>query len=259
MKQLIAFDLDGTLAPSKSLLPARMADLLNRLLKQYQVCIISGGKYELFQRQVLSQMSSDPQLLSKLHLMPTSGTRYFDFDPVKHDWRQLYAEDFTPEEKQQIIKALAEGLEESGYKQEKTYGETIEDRDSQVTLSILGQEIVAELGDEGVRIKEAWDPDNSKKFKIRDIVAPKIPNFDVRAAGVTSIDVTKPGIDKAYGMNKLMAATGLQKEDILFLGDRIVENGNDYPVKQMGIDCISVRTWEDTAYAIEGVVGVSQL
>lgn len=257
MKQLIAFDLDGTLAPSKSLLPPRMADLMNRLLAKYQVCIISGGKYELFQRQVLSQLSSDPKLLTKLHLMPTSGTRYFDYDIEANDWRQQYAEDFTPEEKQEIIKALQEGLDESGYKVEKTYGETIEDRDSQITLSILGQEIVAELGDEGVRIKEEWDPDGSKKLQIRAIVAPKIPNFEVRAAGATSIDVTKPGIDKAYGMRKLMEATNLTMEDILFMGDKIIEGGNDYAVKQMGIDCIAVRSWEDTAYAIEGIVGVS--
>jgi HAD superfamily hydrolase (TIGR01484 family) len=256
MKKLIAFDLDGTLAPSKSTLPERMATLLNALLENFQVCVISGGKYELFQRQVLSQITDSPMLLQKLHLMPTSGTRYYNYDVQTNDWRLEYAEDFSPDQKEQIIKALQEGMDESGYKVEKTYGETIEDRDSQITLSILGQEIVAELGDEGVRIKEAWDPDSSKKFKIRDIVAKKIPDFEVRAAGATSIDVTLPGVDKAYGMNKLMVATGLDKQDILYLGDKIVPGGNDYAVQQMGIDCIAVSNWEDTAYAIEGIVKV---
>jgi phosphomannomutase len=256
MKKLIAFDLDGTLAPSKSTLPGRMTDLMNGLLEHYQVCVISGGKYELFQRQVLTQITKDPGHLQKLHLMPTSGTRYYTYDAAANDWNLNYAEDFTPEQKQQIIKALQEGLDESGYKVEKTYGETIEDRDSQITLSILGQEIVAELGDEGVRIKEEWDPDGSKKMRIREIIAPKIPDFEVRAAGATSIDVTKPGVDKAYGMEKLLAATGLQKSDILFMGDKIVPGGNDYPVEQMGIDCIAVRGWEDTSYAIEALVKV---
>jgi phosphomannomutase len=257
MKKLIAFDLDGTLAPSKSTLPERMTTLLNELLEKFEVCVISGGKYELFQRQVLSQLTKSPDLLKKLHLMPTSGTRYFSYDTKNNDWFLEYAEDFSPEQKQEIIKALEDGLEESGYKADKTYGDIIEDRDSQVTLSILGQEIVAELGEEGVTIKEAWDPDGSKKMKIRSIVAPKLPNFEVRAAGATSIDVTLPGVDKAYGMNKLMQATGLAKSDILYLGDKIVEGGNDYAVQQMGIDCIAVRNWEDTAYAIEGIVKVS--
>lgn len=257
MKKLIAFDLDGTLAPSKSHFDPRMVELFNQLLEKYQVCVISGGKYDLFRQQFLSQITTDAKLLKRLHLMPTSGTRYYDFDEASNDWKLQYAEDFTAGQKQQIISALQAGLEESGYKAEKTYGETIEDRDSQITLSILGQDIVAELGEEGVKIKEAWDPDASKKHKIRDIIAPMIPDFEVRAAGATSIDVTKPGVDKAYGMQKLMEATSLEKEDILFMGDRIEPGGNDYAVEQMGIDCIKVRSWEDTAYAIEGIVKVS--
>jgi HAD superfamily hydrolase (TIGR01484 family) len=68
--------------------------------------------------------------------------------------------------------------------------------------------------------------------------------------------VTKPGVDKAYGMEKLMTAAKLEKDDILYMGDRIVEGGNDYAVYKMGIDCISVRSWEDTAYAVEGIVKV---
>lgn len=255
MKKLIAFDLDGTLAPSKSHFDPRMVALFDRLLAKYHVCVISGAKYELFQRQFLSQITTEPDSLERLHLMPTSGTRYYTFE--KGDWKLQYAEDFTAEEKKQIITALNEGLEESGYKVEKTYGETIEDRDSQITLSILGQEIVAELGDEGVHIKESWDPDSTKKMKIRDLVQPKIPEFSVRAAGATSIDITRPGIDKAYGIEKLMEATGFSKEEILFMGDKIVPGGNDYPVEEMGVDCIAVRSWEDTAYAIEGIVNVS--
>lgn len=254
MKKLIAFDLDGTLAPSKSHFDPRMVTLFNRLLEHFEVCVISGGKYELFQRQFLTQITTEPRLLERLHLMPTSGTRYYRYEDG--EWREKYAENFTDEQKQAIIAALAEGLEESGYAADRTYGDTIEDRDSQITLSILGQEIVAELGDEGVRIKEAWDPDGSKKLAIRDIVAPKIPEFNVRAAGATSIDVTMPGIDKAYGMDKLMEATGYSKADILFMGDKIVPGGNDYAVHEHGIDCISVRSWEDTAYALEGIVSV---
>jgi HAD superfamily hydrolase (TIGR01484 family) len=256
MKKLIAFDIDGTLAPSKSVLPKRMAELLSQLLEDFEVCIISGGKYELFQRQVMTQITDDPQLLKKLHLMPTSGTRYYSYDMKNRDWKLEYAEDFTAEERKKIIKALEEGLEESGHKAEKTYGDIIEDRGSQVTLSVFGQDIIDVLGDEGLRIKEEWDPDSSKKHQLRKAVAPKIPEFQVRVGGLTGVDVTKPGVDKAYGMEKLMTAAKLEKDDILYMGDRIVEGGNDYAVYKMGIDCISVRSWEDTAYAVEGIVKV---
>ena len=80
----------------------------------------------------------------------------------------------------------------------------------------------------------------------------------MRTAGTTSLDITKPGIDKAYGMRKLMEATGVQKEEILFFGDKLEEGGNDYPVKAMGVDCIAVERWEDTAYALEGIAAITE-
>ena len=43
MKRLIVFDLDGTLAPSKSSLDAEMAALLNKLLGFIKVAVISGA------------------------------------------------------------------------------------------------------------------------------------------------------------------------------------------------------------------------
>lgn len=256
MKKLIAFDLDGTLAPSKSPLPDRMSGLLTQLLDHFQVCVISGGKYELFQRQVLANLQADDKQLQNLHLMPTSGTRYYTYNASKKEWKLHYADDFSDEQKKKIIKALDEGLDETGYRPEKTYGDIIEDRESQITLSILGQEIVEELGLEGVKIKEDWDPAGKKKLKLRDVIAPKIPEFEVRAAGATSIDVTKPGIDKAYGMNKLMESLKIEKKDILFMGDKIIEGGNDYPVKLMGIDCIEVNRWEDTALVLRGILHI---
>lgn len=254
-KKLIAFDLDGTLAPSKSHFDDRMVVLFNKLLEKYEVCVISGAKYELFQTQFLTQITTDPELLSKLHLLPTTGTRYYRFKD--NQWSLVYAEDFSKEEKEKIINALEHGWAEAGEPIEKTYGPTIEDRDSQITLSPLGQEVVAMLGDEGVRLKESWDPDMKKRLKVVEVVSKDIPDFNVKVAGLTSIDVTIPGVDKAYGMNKLIGETGISKEEILFMGDKIVPGGNDYAVKEMGIDCIAVDKWEDTTYAIEGIVSVS--
>ena len=106
--------------------------------------------------------------------------------------------------------------------------------------------------------KKAWDPDGSKRERLRAAVAKELPDLEVRAGGSTSIDVTRRGIDKAYGMKRLLEATGCSKEDILFFGDKLEEGGNDFPVRNMGIDCIAVERWEDTAYAVEGIVAVSK-
>jgi hydroxymethylpyrimidine pyrophosphatase-like HAD family hydrolase len=48
MKSLIVFDLDGTLAESKSAIDAEMATLLTALLAVVKVAIISGGALPQF-------------------------------------------------------------------------------------------------------------------------------------------------------------------------------------------------------------------
>lgn len=256
-RKVIVFDLDGTLAPSKSPLPDRMAVALNKLLDNYQVCVISGGKFEQFEKQLLANLHAEPTKLAKLHLMPTCGTRYYKYNQKSERWDKVYAEDFSEHEKKKITKVLNEVVDELGYREKKVWGEQIEDRGSQITYSALGQDIVDELGEPGVRLKYAWDPDNSKKNRIREQAAPLLQEFEVRVGGVTSIDVTKPGIDKAYGMAKLLDMLSISKEQILFIGDRLSEGGNDYPVKAAGIDCMEISDWQETALVVEAISQVT--
>jgi phosphomannomutase len=245
------------LAPSKSPADPRMLDALKGLLAKFQVCVISGGKFEQFHKQLLNGLEADPELLKNFHMMPTCGTRYMVYNTETSDWDQVYAEDFSEEQTAKIIAALNKGFDDLNMRAEKTYGETIEDRGSQVTFSVLGQDIVDDLGLEGVRIKEEWDPDNTMKNQLRDYIQPLIPEFEVRVGGVTSIDVTKKGIDKAYGMQKLMEILSIGKQDILFVGDRVQPGGNDYPVKEFGVDTLEVSRWQETAAAVEAIVYVA--
>jgi HAD superfamily hydrolase (TIGR01484 family) len=256
VKKLIAFDLDGTLAPSKSYLHDEMAEVFSRILEHFEVCVISGGKFGQFKTQLLDGLHVEPKLLQKLHLMPTCGTQYYVYDQAKKNWHRVYAELLTEPQKKKIAEALDKGFTDLGHKADKTYGETIEDRESQMTYSVFGQDIVEVLGDEGLRIKHEWDPDVSKKNQLRDYIAPLIPEFEVRVGGITSIDVTKPGIDKAYGMQKLLDILQLQKEDVLFLGDRLQPGGNDYPVKEFGIDSLEVSDWKNTVQILTGILHI---
>lgn len=248
-KQVIAFDLDGTLAESKSALPDRMGELMIQLLDRYQVCVISGGKFGQFEKQLLANLHATPIQLERLHIMPTCGTRYHTYNLSTGDWDLNYAEDFTKEEKAKIVAALEEGIDELGLREKEPWGDLIEDRGSQITFSALGQEAP-------VHAKESWDPDSKKKHALRNVVAEKIPEFEVRTGGSTSIDITKLGIDKAYGMRRLIELTEVPQEDILFVGDRLEEGGNDYPVKAMGIDSIAVTKWQDTVLVVEALVKV---
>jgi phosphomannomutase len=248
-KKVIAFDLDGTLAPSKSPLPDPISMLLERLLEKYHVCVISGGKFGQFETQLLSNLHVSPATLERLHLMPTCGTRYMKYDAARSQWEKVYAEDLEEADKKRIADVLLEEAERLDYTEVKTYGDIIEDRGSQLSWSALGQEVVGQLGEEGVRIKEEWDPDNAKKNAVRDAAAVRLPEFEVRVGGLTTIDVTRPGIDKAYGMKKLCEMLDIDKSEILFIGDRLQEGGNDYPVRAM-----EIGDWKETALVVEAII-----
>jgi phosphomannomutase len=229
-----------------------MAGILTQLLEKYDVCIISGGKYEQFEQQVVQRLDAQKHLLNKLHLMPTCGTRYYRYDELADEWALQYAEDLSQEEKTHIIEVVERVAREVGLWEEKPYGEIIEDRGSQITYSALGQQAPAEL-------KYQWRDDHADdKQELRAKIAELLPDLEVRLGGSTSVDITRIGIDKAYGIQKLIEALDVDKEEILFVGDKLEEGGNDYPVKAMGIDSIAVEKWEDTAYVLEGILGVSE-
>ncbi len=243
MKKLFVFDLDGTLARSKSSLTDEMAELLHDLLLVMNVAVMSGGSWDQFEKQLLSRLPSDVRF-ENLSLLPTCGTAFYRYEGR---WIKVYSEDFSQEERERIIAALQRALQESGITVHKVWGEQIEDRGSQITLSLLGQE--APLSE-----KEDWDKDFSKRRKITEILEPLIPTLSVNMGGTTSIDVTKPGINKAYGIKKLQEQLGYSLKEMLFAGDAIFVGGNDYPVQDVGVDSILVRDPDETARVIQTVI-----
>ena len=210
MKKLIVFDLDGTLAESKSALDAEMAARLHDLLGVVKVAVISGGDWPQFEKQLLSHLPHDHRLVN-LSLLPTCGTKFFQYTG---EWKKLYSEDFTAGEKQKIISSLNKAVGVAGFKVEKFWGEVIEDRGSQMTYSALGQQAPLEE-------KDKWDPDIAKRKKIKAILDTFIPEFSVRIGGATSIDVTKPGIDKAYGIRKLRDLLSISLKEMIYVGDAL--------------------------------------
>jgi hypothetical protein len=243
MKKLIVFDLDGTLAPSKSSLAPKTAALLHDLLGIIKVAVISGGAWEQFEKQLLTDLPKD-SCLANLSLLPTCGTKFFQYNGK---WTQLYSEDLTAEQRKKIIDSLNKAVDETGYRAKKLWGEAIEDRGSQVTFSALGQQ--APLAE-----KEKWDPDFAKRKKIKAILDKLIPEFSIRMGGATSIDVTKPGIDKAYGIGKLRDTLHLSLKEMVFIGDALFPGGNDYPAEKAGVVSIPVKGPDDTNLVIKTIL-----
>jgi len=72
--------------------------------------------------------------------------------------------------------------------------------------------------------------------------------------GATSIDITREGVDKGYGLAKLRDASGIALDDMLFIGDAIFPGGNDYPALEIGLDTVRVRDPQETLSVIAAIV-----
>ncbi|MFE7844140.1 HAD-IIB family hydrolase [Microbacterium sp. NPDC057407] len=244
--RLVAFDLDDTLAPSKSAIDPRIGDLLVALAERVEVAIISGGQLAQFTAQVVDRLpDASAGALSRLHLLPTCGTQYYRLtaDGVV----TVYAHSLTDDQKTRALTAVEEEARRLGLWEAETWGDILEDRGSQITFSALGQRAPLDA-------KTAWDPTGEKKNALRAAVAERLPDLEVRSGGSTSVDITHRGIDKAYGMRQLAAQTGIELDDMLFVGDRLDPDGNDYPVLAMGVACQAVDGWEETADFLDGLI-----
>lgn len=231
--KLVIFDLDGTLAESKSPLEKRMGLALKNLLKQYKVAIISGGAWPQFESQFLSRVKLTNTEKSGLYLLPTSGTSFYEFS--EGSWRNVCSEQMTPEEISSIKDAFAKLLADPQLTfPEKVWGERLEDRGTQVTFSVMGQNAPSEE-------KNLWDPKFIKRLAMIEKLTPVLPNFEIRTGGSTSIDVTRKGIDKSYGIKKLQKRLDIPLEEMLFIGDALFPGGNDRAVYDLGVECISTQ------------------
>jgi len=244
VKKLIVFDLDGTLAGSKSPLDAEMSGLLHDLLLIVKVAVISGGDWPQFEEQLLSNLPLDERL-ANLSLLPTCGTKFYRYDSAA--WKQVYSENFTTAERDKILSSLKKAIGIADFKPDKLWGQQIEDRGSQITFSALGQQAPLEE-------KIKWDPDVAKRKKIKAILDGLIPEFSVATGGSTSIDITEPGIDKAYGIRKLRDLLGISIKEMIYVGDALYVGGNDHPAEEAGVDCIPVQDPHETKRVIQTII-----
>lgn len=249
-KTVLAFDIDHTLCLSKQPISEEMAGLLMEILERFEICIISGRSYDQFLVQVVSRLpNQSPELLERLHLFPAQGTQYYQF---ADGWHLEYKHELSEERISRIFAVIEQAARELGLWREEnpeTNDKIIENRATQVTFAGI---------DTGASVEEkrAWDPDCVKRRALIERMKELEPGLEYKLGGNTSIDITQSGMDKSYGLKQLMERRGVAKDEILYFGDMTEEGGNDYPVVQLGIDTITVREYDDTIYALRGILGI---
>ncbi len=245
-KQLIVFDLDKTLSESKRPMDDEMAGLVRALLDIKKVSVISGGSFAQFQKQFVPKLSAGGDL-SNLFLFPTCGSAFFRYE--NEEWKNVYTETLASRDKEKILGAFERMFSEVGFtRPEKVYGELMEDRDTQITFAAYGSQAP-------LPVKSAWDPDRTKRLHMIAALERLIPEFEIRTGGTSSIDVTRKGIDKAYGIMQMEKHLAVPRATMVFVGDDLGVGGNDYPVIATGVTIISVTGPDHTKKIIREMVG----
>ncbi|HRH24446.1 MAG TPA: HAD-IIB family hydrolase [Candidatus Paceibacterota bacterium] len=246
LPKVVAFDLDGTLAVSKSQVSPEMGTLLAELTKKLPVAIMSGGKYAQFQKQVLTALPEDAHL-ENLYLFPVCAGYCYHF--VDGEWKLVDDNSYTPEEKAVIMAALEESMAETGFTEPPTpvWGERIEDRGALIAFSGLGQEAPWEA-------KKEWDPHKEKRRPLWAALVARLPDCEVKMNAATTIDITRKGITKAYGVRKLSEFTGVPISEMLYVGDALFPGGNDEVVIPTGIPTRPIADTNETAAVIKEIL-----
>ncbi len=248
-KKVIIFDLDDTLSEAKTPMLPSMAEAVTELLKNAHVAVITGSKWDQCRAQMVEQMpESSRELLHRLHILPNCGTRLYQHK--NGTWESVYAELLSTEEKIQIREALEKSMV-GMYDASELYGDIIEDRESSMAFSALGQQAPIE-------IKKSFDPDKKIRLAMLEKLIPMLPNHEVKIGGTTTIDITKKGMDKGWGIKRFANHMSITLPEIGFVGDALFPGGNDYPAMEIGLHCVEVKGPHETEAHIRRWTGGSE-
>lgn len=245
LPKALAFDLDGTLAPSKAHLEGDMASVLTGLLNYIPLAVVSGASKDQFRIQFLNYLNTNSVNFSNLYIFPENGASLEVYK--NNEWVTQYEDKFDNLESDKIINALDIIINKYSLSKDLGYGNLIENRGSQITMSALGQNAPLEL-------KEKWDPEQKIRRKMKNDLDEMIPGFEIRIGGSTSIDITKKGENKAVAIKNFIKILNLSKEDVIYFGDALFPGGNDEIVKETGVSCRQVSNPQDTIKVIRDIL-----
>ncbi len=238
MFKMLVFDMDWTITPSRWEMEPDMVELFIKLFKKYKVWIISGWDFIQFKIQILDFLGNDENLLKNLYICPTQWWKMYVYK--KWEWEKLYSLDFSKEERKHIISVLENAIKVLWFKPEKTYWELIEDRETLICYALLWQNADQKL-------KSAYDPYLEKRKQIKEYIKDDLKWFEISISWSSSIDIIREWFDKAFWIQKMMEVTWFNKNEILFVWDRIIAWWNDFPpLEKLWITSKKVFSLEDT-------------
>lgn len=243
----VLFDLDNTIAESFQPPGDHVASRLHKLLKLMPVAIMSGASFERMEKDLLPALPKDADM-NRLYLFSDTAAQCYIFDAGA--WKSIYKLSFTKDEYEKIMLVCKESIKETGIlKDAPCWGDLFLARDTQITFAGLGV-------DAPPNEKAAWDRDSSKRGKLKQVLDERLPGLDIRISGRTAIDITRKGVNKAYGVGWFAKRLGVSPSEMLFVGDALYPGGNDAIVIPTGIQTVDVAGPHETAGIIDELLAV---
>jgi len=206
VKKHFIFDLDGTLAESKTPVSESMRRTLNKLPNVY---VISGASKE----QMESQLKG-----VKCKILAQNGNQTDKWINYLRDAHR-----------KRILRHINLLKKKYGY-----MGEW-EHRGCQISYSFTGHNAPA-------HIKKAFDPDKKIRQHILEIYPFNEPELIAQVAGNTCIDYNTRNGTK--GKNLMEYTRNMNMDECIYFGDNLQEGGNDHSVVGV-MDTVAVKNPDD--------------
>lgn len=239
----VIFDLDDTLAESYAAPTHDVIAKLITLAESTPVAIMTGASFDRAERDVIKRVNAPH--INTFYVFSDSAAR------CKHwngkEWREIYNFALTEQEREHITSAIHDAVRTSGIFHGTEDTSVIIDRGTSVAITALPLSATQSE-------KRAWDPDGSKRAKLSDELRAKLPNFEILIGGKSTIDVTREGVTKEYGVKWLAKELNVEAREMLFIGDGFAEGGNDAVVISTGIKTLETSGPDETLKMIDDLL-----
>jgi len=239
----VLFDLDDTLAESFKPPAPAMIELLATLLEKKPIAILTAAGWPRIEHEFLEPLSKTAHI-DRFFLFPNSSAQCYTFE--NGSWKERYNLALSSEERLRIKNAIEAAVEEIDVRHPQ-YAPLVIDREAQIAYAAVGLEAPLD-------VKKGWDPDQMKRKMLQKAIEKRIPDMEVRIGGMTTIDITKKGVSKAYGVKWLSEHLNIPASEMLFIGDALYPGGNDEVVIPTGIQTRATTSPAETEKIIEEIL-----
>ena len=229
-KKLIFADVDGCLCESRQRISLEMKKEVERITEKYTFACIGGNEPKQLYTQICKYLNVP------IYVLGNSGTKISKWDGKNLE--QIFSDDFSQEDKAKIKLEVEALCSEFNLIPFIPKDDQILDRDTQITLAILGSHAP-------LNIRRIYDSDKIKRKKFINWLRKKLPEFELVIGGTTSIDITKKERNKGWGIVNFCKTFNYNLKECLFFGDAIFPEENDYSVVGL-IDYIKIQNPKDT-------------